>query len=262
MSWNLSNKTVMLTGAGGILGQRFVAALLSAGARVVAVERNPDALTVLRTQYAETGRLVEAAVDVTHRDDLVDLRQQLKAADIGVDVLVNNAATKSKNFFTPFADFPVADWNEVMTVNLTGAMLCCQVFGSQMAARGSGSIINMLSIYGISAPDQRIYEDSEYEGRPINTPAVYSASKAGLWGLTQYLAAYWGGQGVRVNAVTPGGVYSGQNDVFRERYSARVPLARMAAPEELCGAVVFLASEDASYITGHNLVVDGGLTVW
>ena len=175
----------MLTGAGGILGQRFVAALLSAGARVVAVERNPDALTVLRTQYAETGRLVEAAVDVTHRDDLVDLRQQLKAADIGVDVLVNNAATKSKNFFTPFADFPVADWNEVMTVNLTGAMLCCQVFGSQMAARGSGSIINMLSIYGISAPDQRIYEDSEYEGRPINTPAVYSASKAGLWGLTQ-----------------------------------------------------------------------------
>jgi len=131
-----------------------------------------------------------------------------------------------------------------------------------MARRGRGSIVNTLSIYGIVGPDQRIYEGSSYEGRAINTPAIYSASKAGLWGLTKYLATYWGGNGVRVNAITPGGVFSGQNDVFVDRYSARVPLGRMAHKNELCGALVFLASDASSYVTGQNLVVDGGLTAW
>jgi NAD(P)-dependent dehydrogenase (short-subunit alcohol dehydrogenase family) len=136
------------------------------------------------------------------------------------------------------------------------------VFGAPMAERRHGSIINTLSIYGIVAPDQRIYEGAFYEGKAINTPAVYSASKAGLWGLTKYLAAYWGASGVRVNAITPGGVFSGQNDAFVQRYSARVPLGRMGQREEMAAAVVYLASEASSYVTGQNLVVDGGLTVW
>ena len=131
-----------------------------------------------------------------------------------------------------------------------------------MASRGHGAIVNTLSIYGIVAPDQRIYEGSEYLGRPINTPAVYSASKAGLWGLTRYLAAYWGPKGVRVNAVTPGGVFSGQNEMFVERYSQRVPLGRMARPDDIVQAMAYLASDAATYINGHNLVVDGGWTVW
>jgi NAD(P)-dependent dehydrogenase (short-subunit alcohol dehydrogenase family) len=177
-------------------------------------------------------------------------------------VLVNNAATKSENFFAPFEDFPIEDWEAVMRVNTTGVMLGCQEFGSGMAQRGRGSIINILSIYGIVAPDQRIYDGSEYEGRAINTPAVYSASKAAVWGLTRYLASYWGRQGVRVNAVTPGGVFSGQNDTFVKRYGERAPLGRMAQRDELCGALIYLASPASSYVTGHNLVVDGGWTVW
>ena len=149
-----------------------------------------------------------------------------------------------------------------MAVNLTGAMLCSQVFGAPMAQRGRGAIVNTLSIYGIVAPDQRIYEGSEYLGRPINTPAIYSASKAGLWGLTQYLASYWGGRGVRVNAVTPGGVFSGQNETFVQNYTHRVPLGRMASGRDIVNAMTFLASDASEYINGHNLVVDGGWTVW
>jgi NAD(P)-dependent dehydrogenase (short-subunit alcohol dehydrogenase family) len=184
-------------------------------------------------------------------------------AELGATtVLINNAAAKSPNFFEPFESFPLQDWEQVMRVNATGVMLCCQEFGSGMAERGRGSIINLLSIYGIVAPDQRIYEGSLYEGRAINTPAVYSASKAAVWGLTRYLAGYWGHRGVRVNAVTPGGVFSGQNDAFVQRYSACVPLGRMAQRDELTGAVVYLASGASSYVSGHNLVVDGGLTVW
>ncbi|MFN7610803.1 MAG: SDR family oxidoreductase, partial [bacterium] len=128
--------------------------------------------------------------------------------------------------------------------------------------KGGGSIIQTASIYGIMAPDQRIYEGSEYMGGAINTPAVYSASKAGVVGLTKYLASYWGAKRVRVNTLTPGGVESGQNERFIEQYSARVPLGRMAQAEEMVGALVFLASDAASYITGHNLVVDGGLSAW
>ena len=141
-------------------------------------------------------------------------------------------------------------------------MLCCQVFGSIMAQRGSGIIVNVLSIYGIVAPDQSIYKGSEYLGQPINTPAIYSVSKAALLGLTKYLSTYWAKKGVRVNAVTPGGIYSGQNDVFVENYSKKVPMNRMANAEEIANGIVFLASDKSSYINGHNLIIDGGLTVW
>ncbi len=145
----------------------------------------------------------------------------------------------------------------------SGMFLVAQAVGKSMLKRKvAGSIIQTASIYGVVAPDQRIYEGSEYMGRPINSPAVYSASKAGVIGLTKYLASYWGAQGIRVNTLTPGGVESGQNDVFRGRYSARVPLNRMAQADEIADALVFLASDASSYITGQNLIVDGGLSCW
>lgn len=261
---NLDAEVVLITGGAGILGARFARALAEHGARVVIVDRDRDkASAVADAINADLGKRVFAyAADVSDRNALESLRAAIERDIATVTVLVNNAATKSEHFFSPFAEFPLADWNEVMTVNLTAAMLCCQVFGVGMAERGRGSIVNILSIYGVVAPDQRIYEGSLYEGRAINTPAVYSTSKAALWGLTKYLASYWGERGVRVNAISPGGVYSGQNDTFVERYSARVPMDRMARCDEMCGALVFLVSSASSYITGQNIVVDGGLTVW
>lgn len=257
----LNGKVVVVTGAAGILGQMFCRELVAAGARVVAIDADAQALTRLGEQdHAEA--IATHCVDIRSRDQVAAVRTQTVARYGRIDGLLNNAATKSPNFFEPFESFPLDDWNHVMSVNLTGAFVCCQEFGGAMAAQGSGSVVNVLSVYGIVAPDQRIYEGSEYLGRPINTPAIYSASKAGLWGLTAYLSSYWGAQNVRVNALTPGGIYSGQNQTFVDRYSQRVPLGRMGQPEDLCGALVYLMSDASRYTTGQNLVVDGGLTVW
>lgn len=257
--FRLDGKVIVMTGAAGILGAQAVARFIEAGARVCALDVSDSALEKLGPAHEQ---LTKVAIDVSQRASLAAAREHLAGLWGEADVLFNNAATKSENFFAPFEDFPLEDWNAVMSVNLTGAMLACQVFGAPMARRGSGAIVNTLSIYGIVAPDQRIYEGSEYLGRPINTPAIYSASKAGLWGLTKYLASYWGDRGVRVNAVTPGGVFSGQNETFVRNYSERVPLGRMASGRDIVNAMTFLASDAAQYINGHNLVVDGGWTVW
>jgi len=200
--------------------------------------------------------------DITKEENWKKLKSELAAKKTHVDVLINNAAGKSDNFFDAFEDYKLDDWHEVMNINLTAVMMGCQNFGVQMAAKGAGSIINISSIYGVVAPNQDIYEGSEYNGRPINTPAVYSASKAAIIGLTRYLATYWGKQNVRVNCITPGGVFSGQNDVFVKNYSSRVPLGRMGKPDELGGALVFLASDESTYVTGQNIIVDGGWTAW
>lgn len=259
-AFQLQGKVAVLTGAAGIIGTEVVKAFLEAGARVFALDR--DAALLDERLGASHDSLRTCQADVSSRRSLEKAFATLQDSWGLPHVLINNAATKSENFFEPFETFPVEDWNEVMGVNLTGAMLSAQVFGGPMAARGGGSIINTLSIYGIVAPDQRIYEGSEYLGRAINTPAIYSASKAGLWGLTKYLASYWGHRGVRVNAVTPGGVFSGQNDTFVENYSRRTPLGSMASADDMAHAMRYLASDASKYVTGHNLVVDGGWTAW
>lgn len=262
--FDLAGEVVLVTGGGGILGTRFAEALAEQGARVAVVDRDGErAKTAAELASGGGAREVRAyEADVSDAVSLRALRQAVERELGAVSVLVNNAATKTEHFFEPFETFPLKDWQEVLAVNTTGAMLACREFGSGMAKRGRGSIVNILSIYGIVAPDHRIYEGAVYGGQPINTPAVYSVSKAALLGLTRYLATYWATQGVRVNAITPGGVFSGQNETFVEQYSARVPMRRMAHPEELCGALIFLASSASSYVTGQNIVVDGGLTVW
>jgi len=260
--FSLHDRVCVITGGAGTLGERLSTALQERGARVAVIDRDAARIDELLDGVVDKASMRGYPGDIRDRGAVERIAQQV-ATELGeVDVLVNNAAAKSPNFFAPFESFPLEDWDLVMGVNLTAAMICCQVFGARMAQRQRGSIINTLSIYGIVAPDQRIYEGSEYEGRAINTPAVYSASKAALWGLTKYLATYWGARGVRVNAITPGGVYSGQNETFVQRYSARVPLGRMGKPDELSGALVYLASDASSYVTGQNLVVDGGLTAW
>jgi NAD(P)-dependent dehydrogenase (short-subunit alcohol dehydrogenase family) len=256
----LDGKVIVMTGAAGIIGRSAVQCFLDAGAKVLALDRSEEALNSAWPQAGDA--LWRLPCNIADPDSLDGAAALLKNRWGIADALFNNAATKSENFFDPFESFPLGDWNEVMQVNLTGAMLAAQRFGAPMAERGRGCIINTLSIYGIVAPDQRIYDGSEYLGRAINTPAIYAASKAGLWGLTQYLATYWGPKGVRVNAITPGGVFSGQNDTFVSRYSAKVPLGRMAQPQDMANGMRFLASDAAQYLNGHNLVIDGGWTTW
>lgn len=260
--FSLEGRVIAVTGAAGILGTHFCKALIDSGAKVVAIDQDDEALTRLAAVVGATNELATYSADIRDRSQVAEVRKQAEYALGPVDGLLNNAAAKSPNFFDPFETFPVEDWNHVMSVNLTGSVVCAQEFGGEMSRRGRGSIVNVLSIYGILAPDQRIYEGSEYLGRAINTPAIYSASKAGLWGLTSYLASYWGARGVRVNALTPGGIFSGQNETFVKRYSARVPMSRMGEADDLCGALVYLMSEASGYVTGQNIVVDGGLSVW
>ena len=259
--FTLANKVIIVTGAAGILGKKFCGALLESEAFVVGLDYNRDALKEL-SELLPSERLITYCIDIRDRDALSLVLDAIMARFGHIDGLLNNAATKSENFFEPFETFPLEDWDHVMSVNLKGALVCSQVFGGQMALQGSGSVVNVLSIYGIVAPDQRIYEGSEYLGRAINTPAVYSASKAGLWGLTSYLSSYWGSRQVRVNALTPGGIQSGQNQVFVDRYSQRVPLGCMGQADDLVGALIYLLSDASGYVTGQNIVVDGGLTVW
>lgn len=253
--------TIVLTGGGGILGRAMIEALSQENYKIAVIDVDSE-LAKSAASLAKKDMARAYTGDVTDKDFLFQLAEQVEK-DLGpVTGLICNAATKSPNFFDAFEKFPLEDWDQVMAVNLTAPMLCSQVFGGKMVERGTGSIVNILSIYGIVAPDQRIYEGSLYEGRAINTPAVYSVSKAGLFGLTKYLASYWGDKGVRVNAVTPGGVFSGQNKTFVEKYNARTMMNRMAQPFEIADAVTFLLSQKASYITGQNIVVDGGLSAW
>ena len=179
-----------------------------------------------------------------------------------IDILVNNAAAKSPHFFSPLEEYSIEDWDHVMAVNTRGIFLTVREIGPFMVARKKGSIINISSIYGIVGPDQRIYEGSWYEelGGLINTPLVYSASKSAVIGMTKYLAAYWGPKCVRTNTISPGGVFSGQSNIFQKKYGERVPLGRMARPDEMIGALIFLASDASSYVNGQNIVVDGGWT--
>jgi NAD(P)-dependent dehydrogenase (short-subunit alcohol dehydrogenase family) len=265
--FDLSGRTAVVTGGCGILGRRFADGLAEFGANVAVLDLDGGAVEGTAAEIA-TRHNVRAkgyACDITQPDMIRRVAATIEA-DLGpVSILLNNAASKTRDvdaFFAPVATFTLETWREIMAVNLDGMFNVAQVFGTRMAERGYGSIVQTASIYGLMAPDQRIYEGSEYLGRPINTPAVYTASKAGVIGLTKHLASYWGAQGVRVNTLTPGGVESGQNDTFKQRYGARVPLGRMARADEMVGAVLFLVSDAASYVTGQNIAVDGGLSAW
>jgi NAD(P)-dependent dehydrogenase (short-subunit alcohol dehydrogenase family) len=265
----LVGRRVLVTGAVGILGTALTAAVARAGGDVILVDLD-DAAT------AEAAARIAKAFDVQAVGlscDLGDSTQTAKLVEraevtIGgvVDVVVNNAATKGSSleeFLAPLHSHSARNWREVMSVNLEGAFDVARTFGLRMIEAGAkGSIVQISSIYGAMGPDFRVYEGSEYKGLPITSPAVYSASKAALIGLTRYLATAWGPHGIRVNAICPGGVRSGQNETFRSRYGDRVPLGRMAEPDEIADPVVFLASGAARYVTGQVLMIDGGLSAW
>ena len=212
-------------------------------------------------------RVWAVQADVTDRPSLERALETITTRWGVPHALVNAAALDSPpgapaSENGPFEEYPESSWTKVLTVNLTGTFLCCQVFGGAMAIARRGSILNISSIYGVVSPDQRIYEYRRKSGAPFFKPAAYAASKSGLLNLTRYLATYWASAGVRVNTLTFAGVFNNQDDEFLAGYTTHVPLGRMARPDEYDGAVVFLCSDASSYMTGANLVLDGGWTAW
>ena len=265
--FDLTGRVAVVTGAVGILGQRFSAGLADHGASVAVVDLDGAATSALAhdLQNKFGTKCMGVSADIADPQAVKVMADTIEKQLGPIDVLHNNAQAVRRDparYFASVEDFDLDTWREIMSVNLDGTFLVAQEIGARMARRGRGSIIQTASIYGVVGPDQRIYEGSEYLGRPINTPPVYSASKAGIIGLTKYLATYWGARGVRVNTLTPGGVSSGQNEEFDRRYSARVPMGRMAEADDLVGALIFLASDASRYVNGQNLIVDGGLTAW
>jgi short-subunit dehydrogenase len=267
--FSLDKKTAIVTGGSGILGREFCRTLAQNGAKVILIDKTYEqaALAVNDLLALDNNlEIIPLGCDVTNADEVtkvVDVAVDLFGS---IDILHNNAATKTaelSDFFEPFETYKLETWREVMSVNLDGMFLMAQAVGRQMLKQTTNSsIIQTSSIYGVVAPDQRIYTGSKYLGMEINTPAVYAASKSAVIGLTRYLAAYWGNSKIRVNSLSPGGIESGQNSTFKELYSNRVPLGRMGRVDELSSALLYLASDASSYVTGQNLVVDGGLTCW
>lgn len=264
--FSLKNKTAIVTGAAGLLGRRHCEALAEAGANVVVADLNKNLCDDIATQLPTESYGFE--LDVTNRESLEKLRDFAIEKFSTIDVLVNNAAIndmfenpKAAAEESKFENYPLEKWNASVNVNLTGVFLCSQVIGSVMAKSGSGSIINIASTYGITAPDQSLYKDEE-GNQNFYKPPAYSATKGAVIMFTKYLAAYWGNKGVRVNTLSPGGVENNQDDFFVESYSKKTPLGRMAKPTDYKGAIIFLASDASSYMTGANLIVDGGWTTW
>lgn len=266
--FSLSGKTAVVTGGAGFLGKHFCRGLVEAGASVVIVDINPASVDAIQSEINARwpGRALGVVADITEPDEATRIVKRAVEQFGSVDILLNNAAGKGpdlETYFAPFEEYSLDQWRTVMAINIDAMFLMAQAVGRQMLKQDrGGSIIQTSSAYGIMGPDNRIYEGSWYLNRRINTPAVYSTSKAAVVGLTKFLATYWAEKGIRVNALVPGGTESGQNEIFQQRYGARIPLGRMANAPEIVGAVLYLASDAASYVTGHCLVVDGGLNAW
>ena len=265
---SLEGKTAVITGGAGILGKHFSEGLAGCGSHVVVVDLNEkEGEMIARDLTRRYGQqCISIVCDVSEPTSVSSMVDEVMKQFGDINILHNNAASKSSNLealLAPFEEYTLDQWREVTKVNLDGMFLVAQAVGRKMVEQNrGGSIIQTASIYGLLGPDFRIYEGSSYMGRAINTPAVYSASKAAVIGLTKHLATYWADKNIRVNCLIPGGVESGQNDSFKEKYSNRVPLGRMAQPEEMVGALLYLASNASSYVTGQNIIVDGGLSAW
>lgn len=266
-AFDFDGKVVLITAGAGVLGPQFAAGFLEHNASVTIADINADATqkTVAELVAVHPDRVTGLVTDVSDPSSVSSMVAETVKTFGRIDILINNAAyfpDDFQSFFTPFEDYSLEQWRKVMAVNIDGMFLVAQAVGKQMLLQGGGTIIQTSSIYGLLASDQRIYQGSEYLGSPINNPAVYSASKSAVIGLTRWLAAYWADKNIRVNAIAPGGVESGQNDVFTQKYGARVPMGRMARQNEMTSTVLYLASDASSYVTGQCIAVDGGLSAW
>ncbi|PRS36433.1 short-chain dehydrogenase [Bacillus sp. RJGP41] len=266
--FSLKGKNIIVTGGLGYLGKECVKGFAQHGANLAIVDLDKTKTESFAIEIAEKYKIkaIGISCDVSIEADIQKMIEQVMTTLGNIDVLFNNAATKSTNldaFFAPFEDYSLEEWKKIMSVNLDGMFLVAKNVSKQMKKNDNGgSIIQTSSIYGLVGPDHRIYNGSNFLNREINSPAVYSASKAGVIGLTKYLATYLAQYNIRVNTLTPGGLQTGQNEKFIQSYSDRVPLGRMGLVEEMVGAVIYMASDASNYMTGQNIIVDGGLTAW
>jgi NAD(P)-dependent dehydrogenase (short-subunit alcohol dehydrogenase family) len=272
--FNLSGKTALITGAAGLLGMEHAAALLESGAQVVLTDISKSALLSAHTklvQNFDATKIIIKVMDVANPQKVHAVADELWADDVRIDILVNNAAIDPKvkgeqgvQETSRLENFPLDQWDLQVAVGLTGAFLCNQVFGTAMAKDGKGGVIlNISSDLSVFSPDQRLYRKHGLpdDMQPVK-PVTYSVIKAGLIGLTRYLATYWADKNVRCNALSPGGVFNGQGDEFVQRLSSLIPLGRMASKDEYRATVQFLCSDASSYMNGQNVVMDGGRSAW
>lgn len=272
--FDLTGKAALITGGAGLLGMEHAAALLESGATVVLTDISKTALAIARESLireADVSRVLTSVMDVSRPDAIRAVAQELVASGLRVDILVNNAAIDPKVKgdegvleTSRLENFTLDQWNLQVAVGLTGAFLCSQVFGSAMAQDGRGGVIlNIASDLSVFSPYQRLYrkEGLTDDMQPVK-PVTYSVIKAGLVGLTRYLATYWADQGVRANALSPGGVFNRQGQEFVKRLTSLIPLGRMASHDEYRSAVQFLCSDASAYLNGQNIVIDGGRCVW
>ncbi|MFX0088053.1 MAG: SDR family oxidoreductase [Candidatus Hodarchaeota archaeon] len=271
--FNLDYKVAVVIGGNGYLGKEFCKVLLEYEATVYCCDNNIKEtadISDLKKKFPDKFKLLE--VDATNKKSLENLREMILKREKTIDILINTATMKGNDFYLPFEEVSLEGWNIGIQGNLTIPFLTVQTFIPIMKKQKRGSIINISSHYGVVGNDQRIYigsnlhelyvKDSPHITR-VFSHGVYNASKGGLINFTRYLAAYYGEYNIRVNCISPGGIfYEGENEVFVKKYSEKVPLARKAKKDEINGAIIFLASDASSYVTGHNLIIDGGYTIW
>ena len=264
--FSLKNKNIILTGAAGILGEVLSQSFLDAGANLALLDINKSSLDkISKTLKARTNNYFNTySIDLTKESDVNRTINLISKKYGSIDILFNNAATKGKSledFLKPYEEYNYDTWKEILDGNLSSMFLMTKAVGNIMKKQNFGNIIQVASIYGIVTPKIEIYKDSFYNGSPISSPASYSVSKSGVIALTKYLASYWGEFNIRVNSISPGGIESGQNENFVSNYSSKTSLKRMATTKDIIGVAIFLSSDASSYITGQNIVVDGGFTL-
>lgn len=271
---NLKGHTALITGAAGLMGLEHSKALVGANCNLIITDINKEALDITASKlkdYKENSSVKVFKMDVTSEDSIYRVNKELINRGIFVDILINNAAINPKvkknqnnKELTRLENFSLEEWNKELQVGLTGAFLCSKVFGSSMFLNGiKGNIINISSDLSVISPLQSLYtkKNLKHNEQPVK-PITYSVIKTGLIGLTRYLATYWEGSGIRCNALSPGGIFDNQPDEFVKKLSDQIPLGRMANLDEYHAAILFLCSPSSSYMNGHNLVLDGGRSIW